>query len=290
MEKKGYFCVFVAGALWGSIGIFVKQLGVYGYSAGKISFLRAGFAFLIMAVICLAKGGVRFLAIDRRTLFSCALLGIVCHGIYNIWYSAAVTMAGVAVSAVLLEIAPVCTLLFSMLLFGEKCNMRKGTAIIVNVVGCVLAVTNGKLGMEKAAFVGVMFGIGAGVCYSLTAIFGKLAAGKTNSYLVSMYSYLFAVLFLGIWSRPWNAGFVWNGKIVIWGFLYALIPTAIAYVIYYYGIQMVAESSKVPVIASVEIVIAALIGFFLYQEQLGILSVAGIGLVLLSIVLMSRKA
>ena len=70
------------------------------------------------------------------------------------------------------------------------------------------------------------------------------------------------------------------------GFLYALIPTAIGYLLYYQGVQRIRESSKVPVIASVETVTAALLGVLVLGEQLSLIHYLGIAVVLLSIVLM----
>ena len=74
--------------------------------------------------------------------------------------------------------------------------------------------------------------------------------------------------------------------------MFALIPTSLAYVLYYQGLQLIVESSKVPVIASVETVVATLIGIVIYRERLGIFSIIGVLLVLVSILLMnpSKKA
>lgn len=105
-KNSGYLLVFSAGILWGTIGLFVKQMELGGSSPVETAFLRVFFAFLILLVICICRGGWRSLRADRRTVFICALLGIVCHGIYNIFYSFAVTMAGVSISAVLPTVFP----------------------------------------------------------------------------------------------------------------------------------------------------------------------------------------
>lgn len=288
-EHIGYLLIFLTGCLWGTIGVFVKQLEYYGAAPVLTSFLRVFFAFIIMAVICMLKYGWKAFRIDRHTLILCALLGLICHGIYNIFYSLAVTMAGVSISAVLLNIAPVFTLLFSIVLFSETFTNVKLFAVILNVLGCVLTATNGEFHFAVFSLVGILCGVGAGICYSLTAIIGRFAASHTNSFVISMYSYFFAALFLGIWMKPWNTAVSINTGILFWGILYALIPTALAYVIYYIGLQKVTESSKVPVIASIETVIASVIGIFLYHEAMGLVSITGIFLVLVSIAVMNIK-
>lgn len=287
-EWKGYLLVFIAGVLWGIIGIFVKQMESHGSEAEMTSFLRVAFAFLILLVICLFKYGMHGFLVDKKTLLVCALLGVICHGLYNICYSIAVTTAGVAISAVLLDIAPMFTLLFSVLFFKEAFSIWKLFAIMVNILGCVFTVTNGKFDIGALALTGILFGVGAGICYSLTAIIGRFAAEKTDPYVMSMYSYFFAGVFLGIWMQPWKMEQTINNGIILWGLLYALIPTALAYVLYYQGLQRVKESSKVPVIASIEVVIACIIGVIMYKEVLGAVSIIGIVLVLVSIVIINR--
>ena len=288
-EHAGYCLIFIAGSLWGVIGVFVKELEKAGATPELTSFLRVFWAFVIMVMISAVKCGWRALAVDRRTLLICAMLGVVCHGVYNIFYSFAVTTAGMAISAVLLNIAPVFTLLFSMLCFGETFTLVKLIAILINVTGCVLTVTNGELTVQAVSWIGILSGVGAGFCYSMTAIIGRFAANRTDSLIMSTYSYLFASVFLGLWMRPWEQRITVNTGIIGWSMLYALIPTAFAYVIYYRGLQKITESSKVPVIASVETVVAAILGVLLYHEHLGILSVMGIVLVLVSIVIMNVK-
>lgn len=287
-KNSGYLLVFSAGALWGTIGLFVKQMELGGSSPVETAFLRVFFAFLILLVICICRGGWRSLRADRRTVFICALLGIVCHGIYNIFYSFAVTMAGVSISAVLLNIAPIFTLLCSCIFFQERFTSRKFIAIVINIIGCILTVTNGHLVISALPFAGIIYGLGAGFCYAMTAIIGRFGTTHADPFVLSMYSYLAASVPLFIWMRPWKNNYYFSIDICFWGFLFALIPTAIAYILYYQGLQKVKEPGKVPVIASIETVVAALIGIFGYHERLGIVSLLGILLVLISIAIMNH--
>ena len=139
-----YILIFIAGALWGFIGMFVKELQLAGSTPELTGFLRMVFSFVIMFVVCLTKGGLKSMKVDLRTLLTCALLGLICHGIYNVFYSLSVTTVGVSVSAVLLNIAPVFTMIFSAVLFSEKVTGIKVIAVIINVAGCILTATNGQ--------------------------------------------------------------------------------------------------------------------------------------------------
>ena len=114
-QNRGAALVFITGCLWGSIGLFIRLMSDAGASVAAISFLRMAFAFIILAIVTVARSGISAFRVSGRTLLFSAALGLVCHGVYNVFYSWAVTLAGVTVSAVLLRIAPVFTAIISVL-------------------------------------------------------------------------------------------------------------------------------------------------------------------------------
>lgn len=285
-ERTGAGMILGAGILWGTIGLFVKQLNACGASPELTSFLRVALAGGIMAVLGVCKKGFGCFRIGRQSLLACALLGVVCHGIYNVLRSVAILRAGVAVSTVLLNVAPVVTLLCSASLFGEKLTAEKYAAVTLCVCGCVLASVSGDLSATSLSIIGLLCALGSGVCYGMTAIFGKLA-GEEDPITISIYSYLFATLFLGLWMQPWNGLPAVNREILAWSTLYALIPTALGYLLYYRGVQMLRNPGKVPVIASVETVVAVVLGDAVYGEEISAARMCGIALVLGAIVLLN---
>lgn len=286
-NDHGAALIFLTGCLWGSIGLFIRLMSDAGASAAMISFLRVAFAFVILAVVTAARSGISAFRVSGRTLLFSAALGLVCHGVYNVFYSWAVTLAGVTVSAVLLRIAPVFTAIISVLCFHEKITRHKCFALAINVVGCVLAATGGQFDGALLSLTGILCGVAAGLCYALSAIFGRLAGENSDPFVVSTYSYLFAAVFLGIFLKPWIQPIYVTPTILGLGFLYALIPTAIAYLLYYRGLQQIRESSKVPVLASMETVMAAVIGVLVLGEELSLVHYLGIAVVMVSIVIAS---
>lgn len=286
----GGILIFIGGALWGMIGPCIQIMEQLGSDSILTSFLRVAFAFVIMLVLTVACYGYSSLKINKKALLACALLGLICHGIYNIFYSLAVNLAGITISAVLLNIAPLFTALFSWMLFHEHITSRKIFALIINVFGCVLAATGGNFSVASFSLIGIVCGIIAGLCYGLTAIFGKIAGDQSNAFVMSTYSYLSAAIFLFFFARPWQTSAMTNLPLLGVGFFYALVPTAIAYLLYYQGVQNMQETSRVPVLASIEMVMAGIFGVMLFHEQLHGMNLLGMVLVLLSIVLMSGKA
>ncbi len=287
-ERKGALYVLAGGALWGTIGVFVMIMARMGSSAELTGFLRMAFAFAILCIGTVCQFGYSAFRVDRRTLFACALLGLICQGIYNIFYNKAIVEIGITLSAVLLNLAPLCTMISSRILFGEVIKLRKVMAMALCMAGCALTVTGGELSMEGISLFGLLMAVGSGVTYGMTSVFGEMAGGRANAWVISTYSYLFAAVFLGIFTSPFADGLP-SLEISVVGFLYALIPTAWAYLLYYQGVQKITENSRVPVIASVETVVATLLGVLLFGEPLGPIHILGIGMVMGSIGLMNTN-
>ena len=281
--------ILAAGTLWGLVGPLVKLMELNGSTAASTSFIRMTMAFLIMGAITVAKFGLPALKVSKRTLAACAVLGIVSNGVYNVIYPMAIANAGIAVSAVLLNTAPIFTTVFSMLIFHEGISLLKVVALCINVVGCSLAATGGQFDLATVSLLGIACGIGSGFTYGMAAIITRLAGSSTNTYVMSTYSYLFAALAITVLFQPWNCPESYNAATIGYGFVLALVPTSFAYLLYYKGILKMRETSKVPIIASVEMVATAIISVAFFGEYLSPAAIAGIALVIASIALMNVR-
>ena len=277
--------VFIAGLLWGTIGVFVKELASLGADSSLIPFMRMLWAFLIMLAVAVFRNG-RNVIVSKKTLMICVVLGLVCHGIFNVFYTYSIKANGMGIACVLMYTAPVFTAIASAMIFREKFSALKIFALIVNILGCVLTVTGGDFSVSNINIMGILAGLGTGFCYGMAAIFGRLAGEKTDSLTMSAYSYLAAMIFLGAALRPDISAV--NMNILGVSFLYGLIPTSLAYVIYYDGLKKVHDTGKVPVIASIEPVTAVLIGMLVYNEEIGAANFIGVAVVLISIIIMAK--
>ncbi|MBQ7196738.1 MAG: EamA family transporter [Synergistaceae bacterium] len=281
------FLIFIAGLLWGTIGIFVKELNSLGADSALTCFIRMLFAFLIMSSAALAKHGKKFFAIDSKTLLLCAGLGLVSQGFFNICYTASIKLNGMGMACVLMYSAPVFTAIASRIFFHEKISKLKIFALALNILGCVLTITGGNIfNNSQISLLGMLAGIGTGFCYGMAAIFGTAAGEKTDALTMSAYSYLFATIFLFMLNNPGFENL--DAKILGVGFLYGLLPTSLAYMVYYIGLTKVRDTSRVPVIASIEPIAAVLLGMLIYNEQLRATNFIGVAVVFLSIVIMMK--
>lgn len=290
-QNRGYLLILAAGALWGTIGFFATLLANLGMKAGPVAFFRVLSSTVMLALVLLIKGkGISLFRISRRGLFSCILIGVVSQAFYNVCYMNTIEQNGMATAAVFLYTSPVYVALLSRLFFREPLTGNKILAIVMNIVGCVLTVTGGVFSEMRISPFGLVMGLLAGFTYALLPILSRTGASEENPYTAAFYGQLFGALMLFFLIRPYqNPGteFTWQIILVLIGF--GLIPSALAYIVYYGGMSRITETSKVPVIASVETVVAAVIGLVAFGQTLGAVKILGIALVLCSIAVMNRR-
>lgn len=280
--------LLLAGILWGTIGVFVKGLSSLGADGTLTAFLRMFFAFAVILSVSIVRHGRKIILHDKAALFYCVLLGLVSNGLFNVFYTSSIRINGMGIASVLLYTAPVFTAIASAIIFREKFSALKISALAVNIIGCILTVTGGNLSLNSINMAGILAGLGSGFCYGMAAVIGRLAGERTDSLTVSMYSYLSALMFLVIFMRPDISLALNEPKILGLGLLYGLIPTALAYLVYYNALKVIHDTSKVPVIASVEPVTAVLIGTLIYNEQIGTANLVGVAVVMISIIIMAK--
>lgn len=291
-QNRGYLMVLAAGALWGTIGFFATLLSNFGMGAESVAFFRVLSASLVLAAILLVKGkGTRLFRISRRGLLSCALVGFVSQAFYNICYMNAVEQCGMATAAVFLYTSPIYVALLSRLLFREPLTGNKLAAIAINILGCILTVTGGDFTGVKLSLFGLAMGVLAGFTYALLPILSRTGADQEDPYTAAFYGQAFGALLLLVLVRPWQGvGVTFSWPIVLTLVGFGIVPSAMGYIVYYGGISRVTETSRIPVLASVETVVAALVGLAAFGQSVSLIKCAGIALVLCSIALMNRKS
>ena len=288
-SKIGTALIILAGCFWGSMGIFVRKLGTYGFSAIQIVSIRITLAALIFSLVLLVKDRSGF-KISPKDIPLFLGLGFGSILFFTICYFTAITMMPLSTAAILLYTSPVWIMLMSIFFFHEKLDRRKLIALALAFAGCVLV--SGISG-EGMTVTGLLIGLGSGIGYGLYSILGKVALRKYSSYTVTTYTFIFAAVgswiisrsadMMGKFSRVPDLGFL-----IFFCFLTALITAVIPFLSYTLGLESV-EASKAGIIATIEPMVATLIGILVFAEKLTIMSGAGILLILASVVILTKS-
>jgi drug/metabolite transporter, DME family len=290
MRKLLPFLMIALGAsLWGIIAVFVKGLGEYGFSAMEIVAVRVFFAaiFLVLFGIMRFRDCFKLESVsDLRFFAGTGILSIV---FFNYCYFTAMNQISISLAVVLLYTAPAFVTVLSYLFLKEGINLRKIAAVAGTIVGCIL-VAGLSAGSSDITLLGILTGLGAGFGYALYTIFGKFALRKYHPFTVTLYTFLIASVFLIPVTKLWTKASVFlNTEVLFLSIGLGFVPTVLAYFVYTWGLEKT-DGSKAAVIATVEPVVAMLLGVTLYGENLGAVQIAGALLILSSVVIVNLPA
>ena len=293
MEKArrniGPALILLAGCFWGSMGIFVRRLTDYGFSSIQIVAIRVTLAALIFCMLLLIKDPSGFrISVKDIPLFLGLGFGSILF--FTVCYFTAITMMPLSTAAILLYTSPIWIMLMSVLFFREKLTGRKLLALALAFAGCVLV--SGVSG-EGMTLPGLLVGLGSGIGYGLYSILGTVALRRYSPYTVTTYTFAFAALGAWLICRPAEmlAKFAAAPDLpglVFFCFLTALVTAVIPFLAYTLGLQTV-EASRAGILATVEPLVATLIGVAVFSEPLTLLSGLGMLLILAAVVLLNGK-
>ena len=288
-QGLGTVLIIIAGIFWGSMGIFVRKLTAEGFNSIQIVAIRLTLAALFFCLILLIKDRKGF-KISPKDILLFLGLGFGSILFFTICYFTAITLMSLSTAAILLYTSPVWIMLMSIIFFKEKMNVRKIIALAAAFGGCVLV--SGISG-EKMTLRGLLIGLGSGIGYGLYSILGTIALKKYTPYTVTTYTFLIAAI--GSWfiRRPVDmiSKFKSSNHLILlclFCVLTAVITAVIPFLSYTLGLRSV-EASRAGILATIEPMVATLVGIFVFSEPLTLLSGIGILLILASVIVLSIK-
>ena len=222
--------------------------------------------------------------------------GIVSLTFFNLCYFTTIQMTSMAVAAILMYTSPIFVVIFSAIFFGERITGSKIVALVLAFAGCALVtgIISAGDGMVMP-IKGILIGIGSGVGYALYSIFGRFAIERGyRSETITFYTFLLAAIGICIVSPylcpiPEIVTKLVNGNtgrdiLLILG--QSFLVTVLPYLLYTKGLNGL-ENGMAGIIASVEPVVAAILGMLVYGERLAVSGYMGVLLVLGAIVILN---
>lgn len=286
-ENLGALFVFLAGALWGTMGIFVRSLAALGLTSMQIVWLRVFTAaiFIGCAILFSDKKKIK---INIRDLWIFIGTGIFSVASFTYFYFISIQLISMSAAAVFLYTAPVFVMIMSAVLFKEKITLVKVIACVAAFCGCLF--TSGLIGSGKSLVpMGIITGILSGVGYALYSIFGKYAVSRNyNSLTVTFYTFLICTLGITFFCDVPKiiTTFAQKPSGIAYALVMGILSAALPYILYTMGLARI-ESGKAAVIASVEPVVATVMGLVVYNETIDIFGILGIILIISVVVLLS---
>lgn len=288
MQQAAPFLVAAASVLWGILFIFVRQLSAADFSAMDVVCIRSygSVLFLFPGLFVVNRKLLKIKLKDSWCFVGTGVFSIV---FFSYCYFRNVQVSSAAFASILMYTSPVWVTLLSMIFFKEKMNRSKWIALVMALAGCALV--SGLMGGAGAVSVqGILLGLGSGIGYGLYSIFGRFALNRGyHPMTVSSYTFLFACVgvlpFVSV-SSIMNK-FVQEPTLLVPALCMAVLSTAMSFSLYTLGLAYM-ESGRAAVLATLEPIVSTVVGVVLYQETISVAMLAGIVLVLVSSIIISK--
>lgn len=271
-----------AATLWGCMGIFSRGIAAMDISVTSVAILRNLGACLLMGLFFLiADRSIFRVKLRHLPIFLGTGVGSVL--MMTLFYFRSQQESSLAVAAILLYTAPTFVVILSALLFKDKITKQKLAALVIAFLGCSFVSGIWSGGLEVSPL-GLVLGLASGFSYSLYTIFGRFGLQHYQPFTVTFYSLVFAGIgSLFFWNTGEMAVIAASPKGLLLSLGLMLFATVLPYLLYTKGLSGLGDSSKASILASVEPVVASLVGILAFGEPMTLGVILGLGCILISV-------
>ncbi len=271
-HRKSLLQIHLAVLLFGFPGLFGKWIPL---TPALIVLGRVFFATVALALVLgLTRRGFRLRppARDLGLLVFCGLV----LAVHWVLFFQSVQVSSVAVGLLSYSIFPVLTAVLEPLVFRERGDRGSLFFALLCLFGVFLIIPKFDLG--EAVFQGVLWGIGAGLTFSVLTLANKDLAQRKSGLVIAFYQDLFAVIFLApaLFLGPFEVTPRIIGLMAILG----IFCTAAAHSLFIQGMTRV-KARTASILSSLEPVYGIVLALLLLGEVPAPRTVAG-GLVILA--------
>jgi drug/metabolite transporter (DMT)-like permease len=282
MKLKDFAGLILLGALWGGSFLFIR-VAVPALGPFLLVELRVGLAAAALILYALVASRVPKIRYRWRSFLA---LGFLNAAVPFSLISAAEIHLTASLAAILNSTTVMFTAIVAAVWMGDALTTKKVVGVILGILGVMVLVGWDPITLNGVVLLSVAAMLGASLAYALGATYAKQAFSGIPplGMAVGQQTAATALLWpLALVSFPKEA----PSLVVALSMLgLALLSTAVAYLIYFRLIENVGPTSTVTVTLLVP-VFGLLFGVLLLDEPFGFGTLAGLGIILSSVVLIT---
>jgi len=287
---RGYLCIAAAAFCWGGVAsvgraLFTGRLFANSHALRPLDPLiitqtRVSFSFLILAPVVLWLGGRSALAMSRKDVLRCFVMGTAGMSAANFFYYTALAKTSVATAIILFYTAPVWVLLYLLARGQQSATVRRVGAVAAAVVGCGLAIGLGGTAHLRLNGLGVAAGLLGACAFAFYNVYGRGILTQVERWRVLVYAFLGATLFWMIVNPPWSiAAAHYSARQWAFMVMFAVISVLLPFSFYFAGLQYL-DATRAVVTSCLQPVFAILFAAAFIAETVHWLQAVGITIVL----------
>ena len=259
--------------MWALNGSLARYLLDDGVSAFRMSQLRSFGSWLILLAALVATRR-HLLRVQRRDLPALALLGVVGLALVHATYFVAIDRLKIGVALTIQYLAPLLLLIWLRLVHGRRIANGLWAAVALSLTGCFLVV--------RAYDPGALDGLGLAAAFAAAVAFAIYIAGSERlgqgyePVTTLVWAFGFASLFWAV-ATPWWAfpfGDFAGARNQLLGLGLIVIGTLLPFVCIVAAVRHI-PAPRAAVVATLEPVLASVFAYFIHDEGLAAVQVAG---------------
>ena len=277
----GTLQIILSAAGFATLAIFIKFAYAEGVNLVTILSFRFSLAALFFILVLYRRGPS--LRLNRQMTFILLAMGGLGYGSTSAFFAGALHYLPASLSAMLLYTFPAIVSLLSFLVGDERFTLTKGSALTLCLLGLIFTL---GVSFANISLIGILFGIGAAITYSVYIVVGNRLLKNTDTLLISGYIcssaaivYTATGLATGSlqFSLPHSA---WLSIVAI-----AIFPTIIGIIFFFAGLKKIGPTNAA-IISTLEPVITVILSILLLGESITLSQLGGGIMILCGITLL----
>jgi drug/metabolite transporter (DMT)-like permease len=292
--RLGYAMAATAAVLWGVNGAVSKTILATGLSSERLAQVRSlGAALALVAILTVTAPGR--LRLTRRELPYILTFGVAGLAFVQWFYFLAIHRLAIGVALLIEYLAPLLVALWARFFYRETVRRRIWVALGLALTGLALIV-NLFGGGTSLSTAGVLFALAGSFAYATYVLLAEHVVGNRDPVSLLAWGFLFASVFWAIldpwWSFPGSVlsdstslhGHLaaWHAPVWLLAALMVVVGTVAPFFLLISALRHL-PATRVGIVAMLEPVVGALVGWAWLAESLGGVELVGAAIVLAAI-------
>ena len=285
LSLRKWGTLVILSLIWGSSYILIKK-GLTGLTPIQLGSLRVIVTTIIMTPI----GYQQIKHIPRQKMKWVALSAFVGSFFPAYLFAFAETEISSSITAVMVSLTPLFTLLISVFVFGEELLKKQVFGVLIGFTGIIVLINN-ELFSSSFNILYIMFIVLAAFCYAVNANVLKYKLSNIPALGIVFMSFLFFNAFIMLCFSDFSFSVFTSVLLIIESIIYivilAVFGTAIAKVLY---IKLLAISTPVFSVSTTYLMpVVAIFWGLLDGEEFKLTQFIGTAIILLGVYLVTKK-
>lgn len=247
--QKEYVFPFISTSFWGISIVGAKIVGDYGFSPIEITFGRFALASVIFIPLliyyhCMGKAILPKTGKEWAYLVGLSMTGV---AVNNTIFYYGLERTNASIASMIVSLNPLMTMIFAVILLGERFTKRKGISVLLGIIGVSLIIgfegSSGRIQGNLLVLLGITIW---GSSFSFSR---KCTDAGLSSVAVTGLSEIIGTLFLLpviIQDNSLPKYQHLNWETLFWFFFMGILSSVIAYVLHYQAIAVFGASRVAP--------------------------------------------